>query len=168
MKRARLAIPVRESWKAWWVSCSSRVLRSVISRALMTSPPTLGSWSRLVMVSSQYRQLPSHPQQEGLAGGGLARGRGEASAGGDKLVGQRGRRRQQRAQVVQPLGEGRHLRVARWLGGWVTDIQHEVASAVSTITGSGSLPVFVAYNIPNRDCGSYSAGGANGEGLVRD
>jgi len=50
--------------------------------------------------------------------------------------------------------------VARWLGGWVADIRREVNQAVSTINGSGSLPVFVAYNIPYRDCGSYSAGGS--------
>lgn len=50
--------------------------------------------------------------------------------------------------------------VARWLGGWVRDIGREVRQAVSTITGSGALPVFVAYNIPYRDCGSYSAGGS--------
>ena len=50
--------------------------------------------------------------------------------------------------------------VARWLGGWVADIRREVNQAVATITGSGALPVFVAYNIPYRDCGSYSAGGS--------
>ena len=57
--------------------------------------------------------------------------------------------------------------VARWLGGWVGDIGREVDNAVSTITGSGSLPVFVAYNIPGRDCGQYSAGGANGTDAYR-
>lgn len=50
--------------------------------------------------------------------------------------------------------------VARWMGGWVADIRREVNQAVATITGSGALPVFVAYNIPYRDCGSYSAGGS--------
>lgn len=57
--------------------------------------------------------------------------------------------------------------VARWLGGWVGDIGREVDAAVSTITGTGSLPVFVAYNIPGRDCGQYSAGGANGSDAYR-
>lgn len=52
--------------------------------------------------------------------------------------------------------------VARWEGGWVQNIGREIQSAVATITGAGALPVFVAYNIPSRDCGSYSAGGANG------
>src|SRR3954454_6943790 len=43
-----------------------------------------------------------------------------------------------------------HQPVARWMGGWVGNIGREVSSAVATITGSGALPVFVAYNIPNR------------------
>jgi endoglucanase len=57
--------------------------------------------------------------------------------------------------------------VARWLGDWVGDIRREVDNAVSRITGSGSLPVFVAYNIPGRDCGSYSAGGVRGADAYR-
>ena len=57
--------------------------------------------------------------------------------------------------------------VAHWLGGWVSNIGNEVQSAVATIVSAGALPVFVAYNIPNRDCGSYSAGGANGGDAYR-
>jgi endoglucanase len=57
--------------------------------------------------------------------------------------------------------------VARWLGGWVNNIGQEVNSAVTTIAGAGALPIFVAYNIPGRDCGSYSAGGANGSDAYR-
>ncbi|HZF72127.1 MAG TPA: glycoside hydrolase family 6 protein, partial [Gemmatimonadaceae bacterium] len=52
--------------------------------------------------------------------------------------------------------------LAQWLGGWNLDIGRDVSDAVSRITGARSLPVFVAYNIPGRDCGQYSAGGANG------
>jgi endoglucanase len=57
--------------------------------------------------------------------------------------------------------------VAKWLGGWVGNIQREVNQAVSTVTSAGALPVFVAYNIPNRDCGSFSGGGANGAAAYR-
>jgi endoglucanase len=57
--------------------------------------------------------------------------------------------------------------VARWLGGWVTDIAREVDAAVATITRSDALPVFVAYDIPHRDCGSSSAGGAGGSEAYR-
>ena len=56
---------------------------------------------------------------------------------------------------------------ARWMGDWVSDIGREVNSAVSTITGAGAMPVFVAYNIPGRDCGLYSAGGARGSDAYR-
>jgi endoglucanase len=57
--------------------------------------------------------------------------------------------------------------VAKWMGSWVNNIQREVNQAVSTITRSGALPVFVAYNIPSRDCGSYSAGGAKSADAYR-
>lgn len=47
----------------------------------------------------------------------------------------------------------------KWMGDWNSNIRRDVQAAVQTIARSGALPVFVAYNIPNRDCGSYSAGG---------
>lgn len=49
---------------------------------------------------------------------------------------------------------------AHWMGGWYRDIRGEVDQAVATMTRSGALPVFVAYNIPAKDCGGHSAGGA--------
>jgi len=52
--------------------------------------------------------------------------------------------------------------LAQWMGGWNLDIGGDVSNAISRITGARSLPIFVAYNIPGRDCGQYSAGGANG------
>ncbi len=52
--------------------------------------------------------------------------------------------------------------VAQWVGGWNFDIARDVSASVARITGARALPVFVAYNIPGRDCGMYSAGGARG------
>ncbi len=49
---------------------------------------------------------------------------------------------------------------ADWFGDWNGDIYNAVNNRVSTITAVGALPVLVAYNIPKRDCGSYSSGGA--------
>lgn len=51
---------------------------------------------------------------------------------------------------------------AIWLGDWVRDVRRQSDALVSQIARGGALPVFVAYNIPHRDCGSYSAGGAGG------
>jgi len=50
--------------------------------------------------------------------------------------------------------------VAQWIGGWTSDVRSAVQSTVQAAGAQGATPVFVAYNIPNRDCGSYSAGGA--------
>lgn len=51
---------------------------------------------------------------------------------------------------------------AVWLGDWMgTEPYNQVAALTSRITAAGSVPVFVVYNIPLRDCGQYSAGGAS-------
>jgi endoglucanase len=75
--------------------------------------------------------------------------------------------RRSRPQDAALLAQIADRPVAKWLGDWVNDIGREVDAAVSTITKSGALPVFVAYNIPGRDCGSYSAGGAHGSNAYR-
>lgn len=51
--------------------------------------------------------------------------------------------------------------VAVWFGDWNgKDIEREVREMTKFIRGQRALPVYVAYNIPNRNCGLYSAGGA--------
>ncbi|MFZ1250444.1 MAG: glycoside hydrolase family 6 protein [Candidatus Microsaccharimonas sp.] len=50
--------------------------------------------------------------------------------------------------------------VATWLGDWSGDVQSIAASKVSAAVSQNKLAVLVAYNIPGRDCGSYSAGGS--------
>jgi endoglucanase len=50
--------------------------------------------------------------------------------------------------------------IAQWIGGWTGDVRSHVRSIVARATSEGSVPVFVAYNIPHRDCGGYSASGA--------
>ena len=50
--------------------------------------------------------------------------------------------------------------VARWIGDWNTDVRGDVAKYLTAAISRGTTPVLVAYNIPNRDCGSYSAGGS--------
>jgi endoglucanase len=48
--------------------------------------------------------------------------------------------------------------VAKWVNEWVP--LSEVSRTVANAAAVGATPLFVAYNIPNRDLGSYSAGGA--------
>ncbi len=48
---------------------------------------------------------------------------------------------------------------AFWFGGWSGDVRTAVGSVVSAAAAAGRVPALVAYNVPQRDCGSYSAGG---------
>lgn len=50
---------------------------------------------------------------------------------------------------------------ASWFGNWNSDIYKDVKGLVDEAARVGKSPVLVAYNIPARDCGGYSAGGAN-------
>lgn len=50
---------------------------------------------------------------------------------------------------------------ASWFGNWNADVSADVSRAVGAAAAANAVPVLVAYNIPQRDCGSYSAGGAN-------
>ena len=51
---------------------------------------------------------------------------------------------------------------AAWFGDWTPMIEPAVTKYVESHTRIGALPVFVLYNIPHRDCGQYSKGGASG------
>jgi endoglucanase len=51
--------------------------------------------------------------------------------------------------------------VARWFGNWDSNIGQDVSDYVKGAQKAGAMPVMVLYNIPQRDCGSYSAGGAD-------
>jgi endoglucanase len=48
---------------------------------------------------------------------------------------------------------------ADWMGEWSGNIETAVSARVKAAASKGSVPVLVAYNIPQRDCGNYSAGG---------
>jgi endoglucanase len=56
--------------------------------------------------------------------------------------------------------------VARWIGS-EGDTTNETKGIVSQAKAGGRTPVLVAYNIPNRDCGQYSSGGAENDDAYR-
>lgn len=51
---------------------------------------------------------------------------------------------------------------AVWLGAWSGDVRGTVDAIVSRASSARAMPVLVAYNIPYRDCGLHSRGGAGG------
>lgn len=64
-----------------------------------------------------------------------------------------------RASLPSPLNIAP---VATWLGSWSGDVRSAADGVVSSAAKEGSVATLVSYNIPSRDCGSYSAGGASG------
>jgi len=58
---------------------------------------------------------------------------------------------------------------ADWFGDWnpTSRVTADVSGRVTQITSAGAYPVLVAYNIPKRDCSSYSAGGATSPDAYR-
>jgi endoglucanase len=48
---------------------------------------------------------------------------------------------------------------AIWLGEWSGDVGSYVKNMIQK--AKNTTPIFVAYNVPNRDCGGYSQGGAS-------
>jgi endoglucanase len=63
-----------------------------------------------------------------------------------------------RAEVIaEKIGD---VPIARWFGDWTQNVEAEVEAYVEGAEAEGAVPVLVAYNIPDRDCGQHSAGGA--------
>ncbi|MGY1844888.1 glycoside hydrolase family 6 protein [Modestobacter sp. SYSU DS0875] len=55
---------------------------------------------------------------------------------------------------------------------WFTDgtpkeVRHEVRRAVTLATATKTVPTFVVYNVPGRDCSQYSSGGAADDAAYR-
>ena len=57
---------------------------------------------------------------------------------------------------------------ARWFGNWDTDVRTAVDEYTYAADVADKLPVLVTYNIPGRDCGGESTGGAGGPQAYRD
>lgn len=51
--------------------------------------------------------------------------------------------------------------MARWFGNWNHDVGDNVQNFVMAAAAMHKTPILVSYNIPNRDCGGESAGGAD-------
>lgn len=58
--------------------------------------------------------------------------------------------------------------MASWLGEWTPDVRATAERETNAAVAAGTVPVFIAYNIPGRDCGSYSAGGQRSPQAYRE
>lgn len=58
--------------------------------------------------------------------------------------------------------------MAKWIGNWNSNVFADVDAATTTMTATGAMPVFVAYNIPQRDCGGFSGSNTTTAQAYRD
>ena len=55
-----------------------------------------------------------------------------------------------------------------WFGDWNRDVARAADQLMDAAEQRGEVPLIVAYNIPNRDCNAYSAGGVGSAEEYRD
>ena len=55
-----------------------------------------------------------------------------------------------------------------WLGNWNYNPQSDVATVMANAANKGTVPILVVYNLPNRDCGGFSSGGAANATVYQD
>ena len=68
------------------------------------------------------------------------------------------------ASLMERLGG---MPQAVWFTGWRSDPAAGVREVMSAAAAARAVPVIVLYNIPQRDCGSYSAGGSGSADAYR-
>ncbi|HEY8597205.1 MAG TPA: glycoside hydrolase family 6 protein [Thermomicrobiales bacterium] len=128
--------------------------------------------SKLVMaVLVAALMLSALPQ--GIWGGG-------AEAAGNPFAGIKWFRHDPQSPVEQKMQEWRASRpgdadmlnyiaqeqTVDWIGGWFDDntMAFHVNNRINDYERAGGLPIMAVYNVPNRDCGGFSQGGAtNGD-----
>jgi len=68
------------------------------------------------------------------------------------------------ANMLYKIGDAPHV---AWFGNWNPNVRADVDAATTRITRAGKLPVFVAYNVPQRDCGGLSGGNTTSSASYR-
>jgi len=63
-------------------------------------------------------------------------------------------------ETARVMGKLAEYGGADWIGEWTPYVERWVDKRITLLGKTGALPYFVAYKIPKRDCGQYSAGGA--------
>ena len=77
-------------------------------------------------------------------------------------------RAQGRTADAQALEKIARQPFAIWPTGETSKVEAETRGIVTAAQQAGKIPVLTAYNIPNRDCGQYSSGGASDDGAYRE
>ncbi len=143
--------------------CSGSVSRGARRRGLGAAAAAVTVWLSVVACSSGTAP-PGAPER----GGGSAGAQRQLSAEywsdpeSKAAVAARGLRAQGRAADADQIDKIATQPVAYWPTGQTATVQGDFARVMSEAGAARRTPVLVAYNIPGRDCGQFSSGGAGG------
>ncbi len=79
-----------------------------------------------------------------------------------------GRARQATGADAELLGLIAAQPQADWVGEWTGNVEAAARRMVEAAAAKDALRVMIAYNVPNRDCGSYSRGGVKDGSAYRE
>lgn len=135
-----------------WNAETSRFDVSAVPSVPTTSPASATS----VVHRTTAPPAPASAPQGGLRGLGLYGANDDAAQQADLWSNSRPRD----AALLRRMA---NTPSAIWLGDWTPDVRSAAAKVVSAAAAQSKVATLVAYNIPGRDCGSYSSGGAANE-----
>lgn len=69
--------------------------------------------------------------------------------------------RQSRVEDAQLMDQLAAQPVSLWFGDWTPNVASAIRTEIDRARSQSALTLMVLYNIPNRDCGLYSAGGVD-------
>jgi endoglucanase len=70
----------------------------------------------------------------------------------------------EKAKVLERIAQ---VPQAIWLGEWSGDVKRYVSGVMDSAVAQNSRAVFIAYNVPYRDCGNHSRGGLSSKELYQ-
>ncbi|WP_433305041.1 glycoside hydrolase family 6 protein [Actinoplanes sp. CA-030573] len=147
----------RSRRRAWPLAAAALVVAAVAAVATLARAD---GPHRAPTASDPGPAAAAHPAPASATGGPLA-GRGlYVDPGSDAAVQVREWIAQGRTADARALVAIAGRPAAIWVTAGPGPVRERVDAVVSRAAAAGQVPVLVAYNIPHRDCGSFSAGGA--------
>lgn len=142
----------RRNYNRAWRRFDRRAVAPALMGASMLVPGALEATPRAPARSGSSEEPEREPGESTLRGARMYVKRNSQVR--SQLEGFRGARSDRELLeyiASQPTGT--------WFGDWNRDVTREADQLMDAAEQRGEVPLIVAYNIPNRDCNAYSAGG---------
>jgi endoglucanase len=156
-----------------WLLCRVMQLRLLLPRLKFLC--TLTGLTLVCVGCSASKPVPASPEASREAQPSIERTSGNPFAGLEVFIAPYSNADQARRNLEKTDPEQARLIAkiadtpqARWLGSWSPNVQVVADNYTKAASKRGKLSLIVAYNVPNRDCGQYSKGGAVDPASYRD